>query len=200
MLRSLIASLAGAALLSLAGGAQAALFAYNVNLSGPNEGNASPGIGFAHIVFDDAAHTLAIDTNFSGLSSPTTVAHIHCCTAVAGAGTAGVATQLPTFLGFPAGVLSGVYSSTFDLTLASSWNPAFVTANGGTTAGAEAALLLGSAAGQAYFNIHSSAFPGGEIRGFLTPVPEPASWAMMIMGFGLLGATLRRRRAAFAFA
>ena len=29
-------------------------------------------------------------------------------------------------------------------------------------------------------------------------VPEPATWAMMIAGFGLVGATLRRRRAAFA--
>lgn len=31
------------------------------------------------------------------------------------------------------------------------------------------------------------------------PVPEPASWTMMIAGFGLLGATMRRRRAAIAF-
>ncbi|CAN7294621.1 PEPxxWA-CTERM sorting domain-containing protein [Phenylobacterium sp. LjRoot164] len=29
-------------------------------------------------------------------------------------------------------------------------------------------------------------------------VPEPATWAMMIAGFGLAGATLRRRRTAFA--
>ncbi len=29
-------------------------------------------------------------------------------------------------------------------------------------------------------------------------VPEPASWAMMIAGFGLAGATLRQRRRAFA--
>lgn len=29
-------------------------------------------------------------------------------------------------------------------------------------------------------------------------VPEPASWAMLITGFGLVGATLRRRRAAIA--
>lgn len=31
-------------------------------------------------------------------------------------------------------------------------------------------------------------------------VPEPATWGMMIMGFGLAGATLRRRRTAATFA
>jgi hypothetical protein len=30
------------------------------------------------------------------------------------------------------------------------------------------------------------------------PVPEPASWAMLITGFGLTGAVMRRRRMAFA--
>lgn len=32
----------------------------------------------------------------------------------------------------------------------------------------------------------------------LAPVPEPASWALMIAGFGLSGAALRRRRTALA--
>ena len=32
------------------------------------------------------------------------------------------------------------------------------------------------------------------------PVPEPATWALMIMGFGLTGAMLRRRRATLAVA
>jgi hypothetical protein len=32
-------------------------------------------------------------------------------------------------------------------------------------------------------------------RGPLAPVPEPSAWAMMIMGFGLAGALVRRRRA-----
>lgn len=32
------------------------------------------------------------------------------------------------------------------------------------------------------------------------PVPEPASWALMIAGFGLAGAALRRRRIRIAFA
>ncbi|MDO6413158.1 PEPxxWA-CTERM sorting domain-containing protein [Sphingomonas sp. BIUV-7] len=31
-----------------------------------------------------------------------------------------------------------------------------------------------------------------------SPVPEPASWAMMVGGFGLLGATMRRRRPAMS--
>jgi hypothetical protein len=198
MLRSLIASCAAAALLSFAGAAQATLIVYNLSLSGAAEGNASPGIGTATIAFDTVAHTMAVNTSFSGLTSPSNIAHIHCCTAVPGFGTAGVATQLPSFVGFPVGVTSGTYSNTFDLTLASSWNPAFVTANGGTTAGAETALLNGSAAGRSYLNIHTTAFPAGEIRGFLAPAPEPATWAMMILGFGLAGATLRRRRMAFA--
>jgi hypothetical protein len=36
---------------------------------------------------------------------------------------------------------------------------------------------------------------GGPIGGV---IPEPASWALMILGFGLVGATARRRRAAAA--
>lgn len=38
--------------------------------------------------------------------------------------------------------------------------------------------------------------PGGE--GEPGPVPEPASWALLIAGFGLTGAAMRRRRAAIA--
>ncbi len=33
---------------------------------------------------------------------------------------------------------------------------------------------------------------------FSGSVPEPASWAMMLAGFGLVGGTLRRRRVVFA--
>ena len=35
--------------------------------------------------------------------------------------------------------------------------------------------------------------PFGESITFTTSVPEPASWAMMIVGLGLAGATFRRR-------
>ena len=83
---------------------------------------------------------------------------------------------------------SGSYDSGFlDLTMSSFYNPAFVTANGGI-AGAEAALLAGIAC---TFNIHTSTFTGGEIRGFLVEaVPEPATWAMALTGLGVL--VLRR--------
>jgi hypothetical protein len=34
------------------------------------------------------------------------------------------------------------------------------------------------------------------IRATVTPIPEPATWAMLIFGFGLVGASVRRRRPA----
>lgn len=66
-------------------------------------------------------------------------------------------------------------------------------ASGGTTAAAEAALIGALADGKAYFNLHTTAFGGGEIRGFFVPVPEPSATALV--GAGLLGAfALSRRR------
>ena len=83
------------------------------------------------------------------------------------------------------GVTSGTYTNLFDLTLPASFNSPFVTNNGGTVAGAEAALLAGAIAHDAYLNIHTTAFPGGEIRSFLVQVqavPEPGSLALMALG------------------
>ncbi|HUL72438.1 MAG TPA: CHRD domain-containing protein, partial [Vicinamibacterales bacterium] len=97
----------------------------------------------------------------------------------------------PTFTGFPLGVTSGTYTHTYDTSLASAWNPSFVTANG-SIAGAEAALAAGLANGRAYLNIHTNVFPGGEIRGVLV-TPEPAT--LSLLGLGLGAAALRRRRA-----
>jgi hypothetical protein len=117
------------------------------------------------VTWNTLTNEMTVDVTFSGLTTPTTAAHIHCC--VTPPGNTGVATTVPTFTGFPLGVTSGTYTHAFDMTSAASYNPAFVTANGGTVAGAEAALLAGLEAGQAYLNIHTTMFPGGEIRGFL---------------------------------
>lgn len=162
--------------------AQAAVITYNVVLNGPSESppNASPGVGTAVVEVNATAHTMRVYVpSFSGLVGTTTASHIHAATAVPFTGTAGVATTTPTFSGFPLGVTAGSYDNTLDMTLASSYNPAYVTAHGGNTTQAETDLFQAIADGRAYLNIHSTSFPGGEIRGFLTPAPvstEPTTW------------------------
>jgi hypothetical protein len=153
-------AVAVAALLA-ASGAGAEVISYSTALSGAVEAppNASPGTGWATLWLDTTAHTMRLETSFSGLLGNTTAAHIHCCTATPEAGTAGVATQVPNFVGFPLGVTAGAYDFTFDLSAATSWNLAFITANGGSPASAEAALLAGLDSERAYLNIHTAQFP-----------------------------------------
>ncbi len=182
---------------------------YTATLSGSAENppNASPGTGNVTVLIigDDIAISGSfadlVSMTSGGVPSGTVAAHIHCC--VGPTANAGVASQVPSLPGFPLGVRSGSFDTgPFDLNSASFYNPAFVTSSGGTVPQARTRLVNGLNAGQAYFNIHSNAFPGGEIRGQLALVPEPATWAMMIAGFGLAGAAIRRqrRRAAIAAA
>jgi hypothetical protein len=166
---TLVRSVAAAVLIAGLGSASAsaAVLQYFATLTGAAESppNASPGTGNATITLDTALLTMRVQAVFSGLMGTTTASHIHCCTATPGTSTAGVATTTPTFAGFPLGVTSGTYDMTLDMTVAGSYNPAFVTAQG-SIANARAALFAGLAAGTAYFNIHTGTFPGGEIRGF----------------------------------
>jgi hypothetical protein len=154
----------------------------------------SSGTGFARLTFDDTADTMLVEANFSGLTGTTTVAHVHCC--IAAPGTVGVATYPGTFPGFPVGVTSGSYTSLpIDMTLASSYTAGFITNfAGGSVANAFATLLAGLDDGQGYFNVHTTFAPGGEIRGFLQRVPEPASASLLLVALGLLAAGKSRRR------
>jgi hypothetical protein len=177
----------------LAGGAASvAIITETAILNGPSEAppNASAGTGVGVITIDTILNTLTVHVTFSGLTGTTTASHIHCCFNIdPNARTAGVATTTPTFAGFPLGVTSGTYDNTLDLTSASSYNPAFVTAAGSVGA-AETALINSITSYQAYLNIHTSFATGGEIRGFI--VPEPTT--MLLIGAGLAGFVLIRRR------
>jgi len=80
------------------------------------------------------------------------------------------------FVGFPA-VTSGLYSNTYTFTAAQ-----------------ETHLL----SGLMYVNIHTSAFPGGEIRGQLLLIPEPGAGMLFGLGTAALVAFARRSSATSA--
>lgn len=180
-----------AVMLFAASTANAAFF--SATLSGAAERPmpvASPATGFGTVrVIGDS---IRVNVSFTGLTAGLAAGHLH---ALAGPeGSAGVAIGFPNLTPL-LGSTSGTYTALIDLTLASSYTMGFVTASGGTAALAKARFLGALDTEEVYFNLHTSAFPGGEIRGNITAVPEPASWAMLVVGFGLAGTALRRRPA-----
>jgi hypothetical protein len=187
----------GAALLLPARAIDASPITFVATLIGANESppTGSPGTGHAMVILDPVANTLHVDVTFSGLEAGTTASHIHCCLPspeVPGVNV-GVATTTPTFPGFPLGVTAGTYSHDFSLLDPATYNPAFVTLEGGTILAARNALVAGIGAGETYLNIHTTLFQGGEIRGFL--VPEAATLLLLSAGLaGLAGVAWRPHR------
>jgi hypothetical protein len=194
ILRGLVCTVALAGLVSIATPTHAALKFYNVTLNGANEAppNASLGTGVGLVTIDTTLSLMTVTVNFSGLTGTVTNSHIHAATTTAFTGTAGVATQTPTFFGFPSGVTAGTYTNTFNMLDTASYNPAYVTANGGNVTTAFGALLSAMDGGKAYWNIHTTSVPAGEIRGFLVAAPEPTTLSLLALGG--MGVFLRRRK------
>jgi len=167
-----IAAAAVAALAITTLPAQASLVTYATSLTSAGEPvDTSTATGTATVVFDDVAMSVRVILDWVGLATNTPFGHIHCCTAVAGTGSAGVVLQFPG--------LTQAMTGSFDAT--------FTPANFGT-------ISAGAQAGKAYVNIHTpGTFGGGEIRGFLQAVPEPGSMALTLAALGLASLALRRR-------
>lgn len=159
---------------------------YTASLSGagafpPNP--FAPASGGATVIYDDVLHTLYVTTGYSSLFDYGTAAHLHCCVSASAAiPLAGVAADVPSFT---PGRYADSTSGFVDVTRATSFDAAFLSANGGTAAGAEAALAAGLASGFAYIDIHSNVYPDGAIRGFLS-APEPAASALCCVALGAL--------------
>ncbi|HKB45043.1 MAG TPA: CHRD domain-containing protein, partial [Chitinophagaceae bacterium] len=120
--------------------AKAITYPISVTLSGLQEvpANGSAGTGTLTGTYDDATNKLKYTITFSGLSANTTAAHFH---APAPPGIS--ASVLYAATGFPTGVTSGSYTDSIVL-----------------TSGQEDTLKMGLW----YFNVHTTALPGGEIR------------------------------------
>jgi hypothetical protein len=195
-MRPIIGAVLVAGMLAVASQAGAAIYAATMEGTSEDTPNMSNGTGMSLVYLDLVARTLRVTFSFMDLDGLSTVAHIHGPTALPRAGAASVMTMTPTFAGFPADVTSFSYDETFDTSNATTFNPAFVNTSGGVDA-AEAAFAAALAEGRAYLNIHSVAYPGGEIRGFYSAVPLPAAIGPLLLGLlGLIAIGRGRRRSA----
>jgi len=125
---------------------------YAAELRGTNEvpSNASTAFGSAYVTIDPVNATITWEVNTNGIVSPT-VAHIH-------RGAAGVSG--PVVINFATQASDIVNGRTKGSTTIAAQQSASFTAADLT------ALGSGNASGY-YVNVHSSAFPGGELRGQL---------------------------------
>jgi hypothetical protein len=165
---ALALAVCGGALLCAAPRPAEAATTFHAVLTGAQEvpPRATPATGFGVVVLNDAENQIDVSLQWSGLTTPTIDAHIH------GPATptqiAGVLIPLMP----PTGATSGSLFRT-------------VAINATNVARLKQGLL--------YFNVHSTMFPPGEIRGQIGVVPEPGSLAMLLPGLLPLGLALRRR-------
>lgn len=175
--RPLVVSLA---LLFSALAAHAQLYTFNFTLDAAQEPSlpVSSGLGSGSATLDWATFEFTIDFAYLGLSAPTTMAHVH---------------QAPPGVNGP--VLIPLTLTPLGTTFGSGHF-------GGVITEAQALAIL---SGDTYVNVHTTAYPGGEIRGQLPAVamgavPEPSTYALLGAGALLGGVLVRRFRAGRAAA
>ena len=154
--------LTAAMLLTFGTGANAGFIPLTATLTGAQETppNLSTGTGAAAFILDDVNGTLVSAVTLGGLTGPTISADIEDRTGL-------IVHPFPTGpFGFPTGVTGGAFADI--------WT--------GLTPGNIASLESDSYS----INLHTAAFPGGEIRGQIVSsvIPEPSS--LVLLGTGLL--------------
>ncbi|MBC7781795.1 MAG: CHRD domain-containing protein [Proteobacteria bacterium] len=195
MLKSTIKCLAAASLLAVA---SAHAITVNVFLSGAQETIPNPSLATGNGTFTlNPDNTISFNVVFAGLTptlangapSALTISHIH-NSATPGVGLPG--TNAPVVIDIvggvpPAGVsgpLPGVSAGVLV----------------GNNVVVSNAFLTGLSLGNAYFNVHSNLYPGGEIRGQIAAlvntsvIPVPAALPLMLGGLLLIGAQAVRGR------
>ena len=128
--------------LNLSVGTALAEMCFNAVIDGTQAGTGSPGTGVGKFMLNDAETVLTYKVTFTGLTAPETASHIH-SDAEGGAIVKGLGTGSPKI---------GTWTSAEAIPL-----------NAQRVADLKAGLL--------YVNIHSTAFPAGEIKGQILPGP-----------------------------
>lgn len=142
-----LASLIAAGALFGLASSHAGIVRFNATINGAQDGNSSTATGTAALIYDVTSNKFDLTVTINNFPLTLTASHIH---------EAAVGVSGPIVVNFGAEVVYTRVGSTLTATFTNV-----------TYTGTPATLLSGGA----YVNYHSAAFPAGEIRGQLIPVP-----------------------------